>query len=132
MVWYNTALKAMGDGLLDLGAGTFKLAYCSSGYTVDTGDSGDEFYDDGPEAASLVDSTMTLTWTGRIIDLADTSIIDPGSGTATQIVLYKDTGTPATSHLIGYSNTATGLPIAFDGINDSITFNASFTLKLGA
>ena len=132
MVWYNKALKAMGDGLLDFSAGTFKMAYCSSGYTADTGDAGDEFYDDGPQGASLLDAVMVLGWTARILDLADTSIADPGSGTCTQLVLYKDTGTPATSRLIGYTNTATGLPLTFDGVNDSIAFNSSFTLKLGA
>ena len=46
MIWYSKALQKLGEATLDLGAGTFKIALCSSAYTADTSDSGDDFFDD--------------------------------------------------------------------------------------
>lgn len=131
MIWYNTALQALGDGDIDLGAGTFKVALCSSAYTADTSDSGDDFFDD--VTGVLTTATLSgVTWNSarELSATTPVSFNDPGSGTATQMVLYKDTGVASTSPLIGYDNTATNLPIVFDGTDDAISFG-SYILKLG-
>ena len=131
MIWYSKALQKLGEATLDLGAGTFKIALCSSAYTADTSDSGDDFFDDVSGVLASVTSSGVAWSAAREFSATDATVTDPGSGTATQLVLYKDTGTPATSTLIGYDNTATNLPITFDGTDDLLDFG-SYILKLGS
>ena len=131
MIWYSTALQALGDAGLDLGAGTFKIALCTSAYSADTSDSGDDFFDDVSGVLTTVTLTSVVWNIAREFSAADATVTDPGSGTATQIVLYKDTGVASTSPLIGYDNTATNLPITFDGTDDALDFG-SYLLKLGS
>ena len=58
----------------------------------------------------------TKSVTGGVADAADITFTAVASGAAcNHIVLYKDTGTASTSPLIGYIDTATGLPVTPNG-----------------
>jgi hypothetical protein len=134
-VAYAKFLQALGDGAIDLGAGTFKCALVDTGvYTVDASDTGHEFESDLSGVLDEAD-LVSPTWVARVFDAADFVGTFPdsgGGGTGEAIVIYKDTGTPATSQLMFYFDTVTGLPVTQDGTADSITFNASGIWKLGA
>ena len=61
---------------------------------------------------------VTLTakaTTGGAADAADCTFTSVSGATINAIVIYKDTGTEATSPLIAYIDTATGLPITPNG-----------------
>lgn len=53
--------------------------------------------------------------TGGAADAADATFTSVSGATINAIVIYKDTGTAATSPLIAYIDTATGLPITPNG-----------------
>lgn len=132
--FYNKFLHALGLGTIDLSTGNFRLALVDTGtYTVDTSDTGHQYESDlsGVLTEPLL---VTPTWVNRVFDAADFSgtYTDPGGGgTGEAFVLYKDTGTPATSPLIAYFDSPAALPITLDGTDDSITFNASGIFKIG-
>lgn len=131
MTWYNSALLQLGDAGLDLGAGTFKIVFCTSAYTADLTDGGDNFRDDLAGETATV-TLAGCTWALRVFDCTSpVTVTDPGSGTCTQMVLYKDIGSAATDVLIAHDIAATGLPITFDGTDDSITIS-DHLVKLGA
>jgi len=83
----------------------------------------DEFLD----AISVGDriSTTTLTGkssTGGIFD-ADNAVFSAVTGDVSEaLVLVKDTGNAATSRLIAYIDTATGLPATPDGGDKTVTW----------
>jgi len=132
---YPSFLQALGEGSIDLSAGTFKISLLDSGiYTPDVTDGGDDFYDD-ISAAELTVATLTATWTLRVFDASDFvgTFPDPGGGdTGEYLVIWKDTGVAATSPLLFFFDTLSGLPMTLDGTADSLTFNASGIWKLGA
>ena len=104
---------------------TFKVVAVSSGYTPNTGSAGDTFLSDIPSAARLsTTGAVTVSVSNRDVVLSGIALPDPGSGVATYLVFYKDTGAEATSPLIFLIDTASNLPITFDGTNDTINFDA--------
>jgi len=135
MNWYNSALQAAFDGSsVDLSTADVRVAFVDSGYTADLTDGGDEFLSDVKAAGTVLTTSdlSNVSWSSRVLDADDPTITDPGSGEATQAVVYIDTGTDSTSRLLGHTDTASGLPLTFDGTNDNLTFNASGILKLGS
>lgn len=69
---------------------------------------------------------VTLTakaTTGGAADAADCTFTSVSGATINAIVIYKDTGTEATSPLIAYVDTATGLPITPNGGDIIVTWD---------
>lgn len=69
---------------------------------------------------------VTLTakaTTGGAADAADCTFTSVSGATINAIVIYKDTGTEATSPLIAYIDTATGLPITPNGGDIIVTWD---------
>ena len=58
-----------------------------------------------------------------VADAADTTFTSVSGDTVEAIVLYKDTGDAATSPLIAYIDTATGLPLTPNGGDVTITWD---------
>ncbi|MEO0248083.1 MAG: hypothetical protein ABIN58_00800 [candidate division WOR-3 bacterium] len=88
-------------------------------YTPDP--AADEFYDVIPPAAIAAVGTAPLSgksFTGGEFR-ADDMTFGPVAavGVCDAIVLWHDTGNPATSRLLVYIDTYTGLPVTPDGIN---------------
>lgn len=127
MNWYKKALQMLGDAELDLGSGNFEAVFISSAYAADLSDSGHQFKSDLTGILATV-SLANVTWSNRVLDADDFSITDPGSGTATQCVILKNTGSDATSPVILHDDIA---DLVFDGTNDSATVNGSGLGRIG-
>lgn len=100
----------------------------TNGGTPYTYNAAHEFLTSVP-AGSRLGTTGNLaskTTTGGVFDAADIALPDAGGGaTGEALVLYVDTGTEGTSRLLAYIDSATGLPITLDGVEDSIQWHAS-------
>ncbi len=72
-----------------------------------------QFLSDIPASARVATSgaLTSKTTTAGVADAADPVFVGATGDQAEVIVGYKDTGTPATSQLIYYIDTATGLPV---------------------
>jgi hypothetical protein len=112
---YGKGKEKLLSGSIDLTTATIKAAILSSAYTPNL--STDEFW--STILANLLNSQQTLgtkTVTLGVFDAADITFTAVTSGsTAKAIVLYKDTGSNATSPLIAYIDTITGFPLATNG-----------------
>ena len=76
--------------------------------------------------SSRIAGPITLTakaTTGGAADAADCTFTSVSGATINAIVIYKDTGTEATSPLIAYIDTATGLPITPNGGDIIVTWD---------
>jgi hypothetical protein len=110
-------------------AGTnVKAALIDTGlHDPDTTITGDEFL--GDVSAGVIATTGNLankTVVDGVFDADNAALPDAGGGaTGEEVVLYVDTGNPATSRLLALIDTATGLPLTLDGTNDTIQWHAS-------
>lgn len=124
----NRKLGSGTQSLIDWDTDTIKAILVTSGYSPDTSESGDEFLSD----ISGADIVATEAVTG--ITIAAGAVLPSGSVTfpavtgsvATQVVLYKDTGSGATSPLaILYDTFTSGMPVTPDGNDIVLTFNVA-------
>ena len=84
-----------------------------------------QYLADIPVSARIA-GPVTLTakaTTGGAADAADCTFTSVSGATINAIVIYKDTGTEATSPLIAYIDTATGLPISPNGGDIIVTWD---------
>lgn len=119
-------LLGSGATRLDLDTDTIKLVF------VDHADdtpvpATDDFLDDILGAARVATSTAldTPSISAGAIDFADEVVSTVTGDPFESIVVYKDSGVEATSPLIVFYDTATGLPFTPSGGNITITWNAS-------
>lgn len=99
------------------------LLVSTSAYTVNA--STHEFLSDISGSARIA-GPVTLTGkstAGGAADGADVTFTAVTGGTIGSIVIYSDTGTEATSPLIAYLDTATGLPITPNGGDIIVTWD---------
>lgn len=76
--------------------------------------------------SSRIAGPVTLTsksTTGGAADAADCTFTSVTGSSIEAIIIYKDTGTEATSPLIAYIDTATGLPITPNGGDIIVTWD---------
>ena len=93
----------------------------------------DDFIDDILSAARVPAIASAPALAGKTIgtvaagvfDATDTVFTSLSGDQAESLILFKDTGTEATSMLIGYWDTATGLPLTPNGANVTVVWNAS-------
>lgn len=114
---------------VDLSDDTIKIALIDTGtYTYS---SSHDFYDD---VSGVVGTPATLgskTVTNGTFDAADVTFTSVTGNSVEALIIYKDTGSAATSPLIAYIDTASsGLPVTPNGGNITITFNASGIFSL--
>ncbi len=104
--------------------GTLKAALVDTGtYTYN---SAHDFYDDVSGVVGTPQTVGSKTYTNGLLDGADVTFTAVSGSTAEAIVLFLDTGTPATSRLVAYLDTGvTGLPVTPNGGDITITWNAS-------
>ena len=85
----------------------------TANYTVNLAT--DEFYTDLGGIVSTSSNLTTKTITAGVAN-ADDVVLNAVTGAQSEaIVLFQDTGNPATSKLIAYINVATGLPVTPNG-----------------
>lgn len=114
-------LKADIDWLVD----DIKVVLVDTGlYTVDIG--AHDFLDDIAVGARVATSGNlgSKTATAGVADAADVVFSTVTGSTVEALVIYKDTGSAATSPLIAYIDTATGLPVTPNGGDINITWDS--------
>jgi hypothetical protein len=107
--WLTDTVKAL---MVDTGAYTPNLSV-------------HEFLSD-VSAGARITTPVTLTskaTTGGAADAADVTFTSVSGASIEAIVIYKDTGVEATSPLIAYIDTATGLPITPNGGDIIVTWD---------
>lgn len=113
---FDKARQRFLEGNFNWNSDTIKAVLVTSAYSLNA--TSHEYYADVTPAA-VVAGPVTLTskaTTGGAADAADITFTAVAAGvTVEAIVLYKDTGTGATSPLIAYLGNATGLPITGNG-----------------
>lgn len=121
---YGKGREGFLGGDIDWDADNIKLALCdSSDYTVSI--DVDDFLDDIPGAAIVATSGNFANKT-KTLGVADADDITLTSVTGDQselIIIYKDTGSAATSRLIAKIDTATNLPVIPNGGNIVISWD---------
>ena len=118
---------------VDLDADTIKMALVDNGSVDGAPDAAtDDFWDD--QSAGLIGTPYTLVnkTIGTVAAGVFDNTVDPApaftavSGvTVESLVFYKDTGVEATSDLLWFFDTATGLPLTPNGGDVNVTFSAS-------
>jgi hypothetical protein len=141
----NSFYNAFLNGILgshatrvDLDADTIKMFLNDNGAASGAPDAAaDDFYDD--TSAGLIGSAYTLA--NKDIGGAGVGVFDNtvnpapaftavSGATVEALIFYKDTGTPGTSNLICWFDTATGLPLTPNGGDVNVTFNGSGIFKI--
>lgn len=114
----------LGAGL-NLSSLTIKVALIDTG--VVSYSSAHDNYDD--ISAGVVGTPQTLTSktiTGGVFDAADPSFTGLSSTPSIEaLAIFYDSGTPSTSTLIAWIDSATGLPVASGATQVDITWDAS-------
>ena len=87
----------------------------------------DDFLADIPSGDRIATSgnLASKTSTLGVADAADVTFTAVTGDVSEALVIYKDTGNEATSPLIAYIDTATGLPVTPNGGDITIEWNAS-------
>lgn len=128
---YPKFKEALLDGLsnIDINDGTVKAALIDTGtYTYSAAH---DFYDDLSGVVGTPQTIGNTTVTNGLFDGDDVTFTGVSGASVEAVVLYLDTGTPATSRLIAFIDTGvTGLPVTPNGGNISIAWNASGIFQL--
>jgi hypothetical protein len=108
----------------NLSSDTIKAALVTNGYTLDAVNH--DFLDDLGANRVGTDQTLgTKTVTNGVFDAADVTWTAVAAGSTVQaVVLYKDTGVAATSPLIAWIDTITGFPLATNGGDITVQWDA--------
>jgi len=127
----NTAKGEIMKGNIDLVNDTIKVAFMDPAYAPDI--DADDFYSDisaeiasGSNDYTLASKTVTVDDTNNRaeFDAADTTQASQTIlGGTDLMIIYKDTGTPATSNVIAYIDIAEGTLTPIDGTL-AISWNA--------
>lgn len=121
---YTVGKQQILSGSISFPSDTIKAALVTSAYAQDL--VGDEFYNE--ISAVVVGTPQTLaskTVTGGVFDAADISFpAVPAGSTVKAVVLYKDTGLASSSPLIAFIDTITGFPLATNGGDITIVWDA--------
>ena len=122
---YPKAKEKFLDALIDMPTDTIKIALIDTGtYTYN---STDEFW--SAASAALVGTAATLaskTITNGVFNADDVTFTSVTGASVEALIIFKDTGSAATSPLIMYLDVAaSGLPVTPNGNNIDVQFNAS-------
>lgn len=124
--FYPTGLKAILDADIDLLADTIKCALIDTGtYTYS---SAHDFYNDVSGVVGTPGTLDNKTTTGGVFDADDELFTSVSGNSIEAVIIYKDTGNPATSPLIAYID---GLSLTPNGGNITAQFNASGIFAIG-
>lgn len=124
---YPKGKKAILDGDVDFLTDTIKIVLVDATYTYSTAH---DFLDDiaaGDRVATSA-ALSSKTTTDGAFDAADVTFTSLSGNTVTSWVLFKDTGSAATSQLIAYFDTVSGggaLSFTPNGSNFTVSFGAS-------
>jgi hypothetical protein len=127
---YPKAKEQMLQGGLDMSSGTVKMALIDLGtYTYNVSH---EFFDDISGVVGTPVEITPKTFTNGIFDSSSDVVFSSVTGdTVEALVIYIDTGNPATSRLIAFLDTnQSGLPVTPNGGDITFSPNASGIFQL--
>lgn len=109
---------------LDVEADNIKVCLVDTGtYTYNAAH---DFLDDVSGIVATSGNLASKTIVDGVFDAADITITGVSGATVEAIIIYKDSGSAATSNLIAYLDTGvTGLPLTPNGGDVTIQWNAS-------
>jgi hypothetical protein len=122
---YDKGREGFLDGSIDWDTDNIKAVLVDTGaYTVNL--STHDFLDDIAIGARIATSANLAgkTVTAGVADADDVTFSAVTGASIEAIVIYKDSGAAATSRLIAYIDTATGLPITPSGGDIIITWDS--------
>ena len=124
-VLYPKGKEKFLSGSINLPSDTIKIGLIDTG--VYTYNSANEFWSSASSA--LIGTAATLaskTVTSGTFDAADVTFTAVSGSSVEALIIYKDTGSAATSPLIAFIDVAaSGLPVTPNGGDITVTFNAS-------
>lgn len=122
---FDTGRSSFLDADIDWSVDNIKVVLVDHG--VDTPVPGtDQFLSDIAGGARIATSANLggKTSTAGVADANDTLFTAPPAGTSCEsLVIYQDTGVAATSRLIAFIDTATGLPVTTNGADINVTWD---------
>lgn len=124
---YDSARESFLNADIDWSVDTIKVALVS-GYTPDT--TTHDFLDDvtgvgGGTIAATSAALSSKTATDGIADATDITFTAVGAGpSCAHLVIYKDTGSAATSNLIAVIDSATNLPVTPNGGDINVAWDS--------
>jgi hypothetical protein len=121
---YGLAKKKFLDADIDLLVDNLKVVLVdTAAYTVNL--TTDEFLSNIAGGARIATSANLAgkSTTLGVFDATDVTFTAVSGASCEAYVIYKDTGVEATSPLIAYFDTATGLPITPNGADIDLTFD---------
>jgi hypothetical protein len=120
---YPIGKKAILDADIDLLSDTIKAVLIDTGtYTYSAAH---DFYNDLSGVVGTAVTLGTKSTTGGTFDAADSTFTAVSGATVEAIVIFKDTGNTATSPLIAYIDTGSGLPVTPNGGDITVVWNGS-------
>jgi hypothetical protein len=122
---YKQAAQGIISGGIDLDTDVIKIALVNT-YTpnINTHRMLSDLTTSGGVIAATSPALTSVTAVDGVFGAANPTFTSVSAGTACgYLVFYKDTGTPSTSQLILYIDTATGLPVTPNGGNIALTFD---------
>lgn len=130
---YATAKKAFLDADIDCLVDTIKVQLVDADYVFSAAH---DFYNDVPAGARIgtAGALASKTTTAGVLDAADQTFTAVTAGdTITGVIIYKDTGTEATSALIAFFDTkadSSAINVATNGGNVTVVWSASGILQI--
>jgi hypothetical protein len=125
--FYNLGLEAYQEAAINGVTDTIAAVLCSASYVPNYGT--DQFYSTVVASGGVIAGPVSFTGksgSAGSLSVADLtfSSVSKALAAGTQVVIFKNTGTPASSRLIGNINVANNLPVTPD--NGDITLKAAF------
>ena len=127
---YNKAKESFisANPTIDLDTDTIKVAMVDTGaYTFSQSH---QYYSSVSGVVGTPATLASKTVTSGVFDAADVTFTAVTGNSVEALVIYKDTGSSATSPLIAYLDTGTGLPVTPNGGDISITWSGSGIFSL--
>lgn len=112
---YNKGKEKMLSGQINFLGDTIKVALVKNDYAQNLNT--DEFFTSiSAHVLSTPQELVTKSVTGGAFDADDATYLTVQAGDVSEgVVIYKDTGNPATSPLLAYVDSITGFPLTTNG-----------------
>lgn len=109
----------------DWDADNIKIVLVTSGYTLAI--NSDQFLSDiaGGNRVATSGNLTGKSHTNGVVKAANTTLTAVTGSAVVAAVIYKDTGSAATSPLIAYLDTLVGFPFTPSGADETISFDAT-------
>ena len=122
---YDLGRKAFMDGDIAILTDNIKTVLVDTA-TYTANQATDQFLDDigAGERVATSGNMASKTSTAGVFDAADITYSSVTGDVSEALVIYKDTGVAATSPLLAYIDSATGLPVTPNGGDITITWDS--------